>query len=400
MTKIFLDALVASDKHKALILDDSPVILASGARRSGKSIAVAEHILLRVLSDRRVNVVVVRDRDVQNSRTTRPTLEKVATMLGVHRYFSFPRSTNTVTYLPTGQKIIFGGTNDPEALKGLDFTTGGLHLMWFDELTSISQNAFDTISRSFSGTGSYSTPLVNQIMISTNPSSSRNWVKDQMIDKNLYGAKLYNFTIFDNKFLSEDDIKPYLLLKERQPAAYRRDALGEWVLDSGLVYQYDTSWPAPGGCTEVWGADWGNLSGVGDPNAYVRVFIKGKDIWAEEMLYSNRLTMAQLVNQLPPKPTPIYADTSNPIMNVEAMRSANLLPMKKKGLVSEGVKLIQQFNLHVNPASRNLIAELDQYRYNNDGDITTNNNTPDHLMDAMRYAVRGWWLGGGSANGR
>lgn len=39
-----------------------------------------------------------------------------------------------LTYLPTGQRIVFHGTDDPLKLKGVKFTRGYAAVIWFEEL--------------------------------------------------------------------------------------------------------------------------------------------------------------------------------------------------------------------------------------------------------------------------
>ena len=386
-----IDLEFASKKHRMLMLDQKDTVFASGSRRSGKSIIVGQKIIINLLKNKYVNALVVRENFNQHKDTTYATLARVIKQMRLSAFFTLRKTPLEIEFKRTGQKIVFRGTDDPESVKGLDFANGGLHLIWFDEITSIDKEAYETITGSFSGTGEYE--VLNQTLITTNPSGSSNWVKEYFIDKNVYDASLYSFTIFDNHFLSQKDRHHFLRLKDIDYPRYRREALGEWVYSEGLIYKWQEVDRIPQGLPHVYAVDWGNSQGSGDPTAIVRVHFSGDDIYVEQIAYSNKLTL-NLVAQYLIKNRYAFCDLNAPhavdyLMNM----GYQMMPMKKavaKGRVVDGVQLVQTKNIYVLKSSRDLIAELNNYLYDKDGNITTNNKTPDHLLDAMRYAVIGY----------
>lgn len=54
--------------------------------------------------------------------------------LGCAGYFRCTVSPMECTYLPTGQKILFFGTDDPGKLKSLKLPFGAVGICWFEEL--------------------------------------------------------------------------------------------------------------------------------------------------------------------------------------------------------------------------------------------------------------------------
>lgn len=54
--------------------------------------------------------------------------------LGLEAYFKTKLSPMEITYLPTGQRIVFRGADDPLKLKGIRFTKGSPAVIWFEEL--------------------------------------------------------------------------------------------------------------------------------------------------------------------------------------------------------------------------------------------------------------------------
>ena len=54
--------------------------------------------------------------------------------LGLAKQFRCTVSPMECTYLPTGQKILFFGTDDPGKLKSIKVPFGAIGLAWFEEL--------------------------------------------------------------------------------------------------------------------------------------------------------------------------------------------------------------------------------------------------------------------------
>lgn len=80
------------------------------------------------------NAVVVR----RFSNTLRDSVFQQVTWaiaeLGLERWFRARISPMEITYLPTGQRIVFRGADDPLKLKGVKFTRGYCAVTWFEEL--------------------------------------------------------------------------------------------------------------------------------------------------------------------------------------------------------------------------------------------------------------------------
>lgn len=92
-----------------------------GERGSTKSSFVSVAIVLLVLAKPEANAVVVR----RFSNTLRDSVfEQVQWAiagLGLGRWFRTRVSPMELTYLPTGQRIVFRGADDPLKLKGTKF---------------------------------------------------------------------------------------------------------------------------------------------------------------------------------------------------------------------------------------------------------------------------------------
>lgn len=105
-----------------------------GGRGSTKSSFISLCIVLLVVNYPFANAVVVR----RFSNTLRDSVYQQILWaigeLGLDGYFRARLSPMEITYVPTGQKIIFRGADDPLKLKGVKFPTGYAAVVWLEEL--------------------------------------------------------------------------------------------------------------------------------------------------------------------------------------------------------------------------------------------------------------------------
>lgn len=104
-----------------------------GGRGSTKSSFISLCIILLVIANPYANAVVVR----RFGNTLRDSVFQqviwAITALGLEEYFKTRVSPMEITYLPTGQRIVFRGADDPVKLKGVKFTRGYAAIVWFEE---------------------------------------------------------------------------------------------------------------------------------------------------------------------------------------------------------------------------------------------------------------------------
>ncbi|WP_448983481.1 PBSX family phage terminase large subunit [Olsenella uli] len=105
-----------------------------GGRGSTKSSFVSVAIVLLLLANRDANAVVIR----RFSNTLRDSVcEQVQwaiAELGLEKWFRARVAPMELMYLPTGQRIVFRGADDPLKLKGTKFGHGYAAVVWFEEL--------------------------------------------------------------------------------------------------------------------------------------------------------------------------------------------------------------------------------------------------------------------------
>ena len=109
-----------------------------GGRGSTKSSFISIVIVLLVVTFPFANAIVLR----RYGNTLRDSVynQVLWTINEMHLngFFKASVSPMEITYLPTGQKIVFRGMDDPLKLKSVKFTTGYAAIHWFEELDQFS----------------------------------------------------------------------------------------------------------------------------------------------------------------------------------------------------------------------------------------------------------------------
>jgi len=222
------------------------------------------------------------------------------------------------------------------------------------------------------------------------------WVFDKFLNEPAYKDDItyIHSTIFDNPFVS-DAIKKDVLIRSNSDSNYRKVYLeGEPGTLEGLVFEkFDIIDEMPD-IESAYGLDWGFTN---DPTAFVKVAIKGNDIFLHEMLYRSELTNSDLIGLIKSfgvrsNYDELFADSAEP-KSIEDLRRAgfNIKPcIKGEDSIRKGIDKMKEFNLHVTKSSINLIRELRNYAWVMDKDGRPTNKPCDfmnHAIDAARYAI-------------
>ena len=163
--------------------------------------------------------------------------------LGVAHLWKATKSPLELTYIPSGQKIMFRGLDDPQSITSITVEDGHLCWVWWEEAFQITnEDDFNKIDMSIRG--EMPEPLFKQHTFTFNPWSEKIWLKARFFDKVgtdglskdediLALTKNYDC----NEFLGEDDIRIFEKMKEENPRRYSIEGLGEWGIAEGLVFE-------------------------------------------------------------------------------------------------------------------------------------------------------------------
>lgn len=356
------------------------------------------------------NTLVVRQVFNTHKDSTWSELKKATHRLGVAHLWKFSRSPLEATYMPTGQKILFRGLDDPMSITSITVEVGYLCWAWFEEAYQIKyEEDFNKVDMSIRG--QLPEGYFKQIILTFNPWSDKHWIKKRFFDNPSDDVLALTTNYMVNEFLGEDDIKVFETMKQNNPTRYNIEGLGNWGVSEGLVFN---NWIEEEininevsrieGVKFTYGLDFGYK----DPNALICVAVDeaNKRLYIYDEFYKGGMTNKEIYDMLVYKQVhkaEIICDSANPkdIEDLRRMGARRVKGAKKgKDSIVNGIKKINEYKLIVDPKCENTIIELSNYCWDTKNGVTLDRPIDDfcHLMDALRYSLE--YLGKNTARVR
>lgn len=372
-----------------------------GSRASKKSKTTALWYIYHMMKYPAANLLVVRKvaRTLQNSCFS--DLCWAIERLHVGRYWRATRNPMEIIYIPTGQRILFVGLDDPLKITSISVPKGVLCWMWIEEAYEITrEDDFDRLDESIRGL--LPDGLFTQVTITFNPWSDRHWLKKRFFDDPDENTLAMTTNYMCNEYLSDSDMALFEAMK-KNPKRYRVAGLGNWGVVEGLVYDnweeksfdIDEVRSRPG-VRSAFGLDFGYTN---DPTAlFCGLIDKGsKTIYVFDEMYERGLTNQHIEKLLIRRgygKERIIADSAEP-KSIAELREAGIIRVhasrKGKDSINNGIQRIQDFHIVVHPRCVNFLTEISTYQWNTDNKTGVLINKPvdynNHLMDAMRYGI-------------
>lgn len=372
-----------------------------GSRASKKSKTTALNFIIRLMSYKNANLLVVRKVFSTLKDSCYTELQWAINRLGVSSLWECRKSPLEMEYKPTGQKIYFRGLDDPLKITSITVKTGVLCWLWIEEAYEITkEDDFNMLDESIRGV----TPdgLFKQITITLNPWNEKHWIKKRFFDNpdNEILAKTTNYLC--NEFLDKADFKVFEKMKTDNPRRYKVAGLGEWGISEGLIYE---NWKEESfsinaiskkeSVKSAFGLDFGYTN---DPTALFCGLVDEENlkIYVFDEIYKKALTNKMIYDEIFKKgyaKERIRADSAEP-KSIDELRSLGLQNIRRarkgKDSVNNGIQFIQDFEIIIHPRCVNFITEISNYTWDRDKfDNMVNKPIDDfnHLLDAMRYAM-------------
>ena len=373
-----------------------------GSRASKKSTTTALNMIYRIMTYPNSNGLVIRKvfRTIKDSCFSQ--LKWAIHRLKVDKYWKATNSPLELTYLPTGQKILFRGLDDPLKVTSVAVDKGSLCFLWIEEAYEImSEDDFNMLDESIRG--QVPDGLFKQITLTLNPWNDRHWIKKRFFDTEDKDILAITTNYKCNEWLDESDLKVFETMKTHNPKRYRVAGLGEWGVVDGLVYENvredrfnkeDVIRNNPD-IKPVFGLDFGYTN---DPTALFcgLLDLENYKIYVFDELYEKGLSNKNIykeIEKMEYRKEKIIADSAEP-KSIDELKDLGLYrisPAKKgKDSILNGVQFIQNFQIIVHPRCVNFMTEITNYQWAKDKFNKAINEPIDdfnHLMDAMRYAV-------------
>jgi PBSX family phage terminase large subunit len=208
--------------------------------------------------------------------------------------------------------------------------------------------------------------------------------------------KSFHFTSYDNPYLPVEELDK---AKEEIPEdRFAQEYLADFRKTQGLVYKefsrerHVTDEQPKQVIDTILGIDFGYTN----PAAIIPIKIDSdNNYWILDEWYKSKQTTEQIAEQaMLYKSTKVYPDPAEPD-RIEILRKSGLNCREVSKDIVAGVdnvrELFKQGRIHINPDCKNLIYELETYRYPDKKPEKNEEEKPvkenDHALDALRYAL-------------
>lgn len=375
-------------------------LVCKGSRGSKKSTTTAQKIIYKMMKYPLSNTLVIRRIFNTHKDSTWTQLKWAAHNLNVAHLWHFSKSPLEATFLPTGQKILFRGLDDPMSITSITVEHGYLCWAWFEEAFQImDEDSFNKVDMSIRGQlpdGYY-----KQIIITFNPWSEKHWLKKRFFDTADPNILAMTTNYMCNEWLGSDDIALFEAMKKNNPRRYNIEGLGNWGIAEGLIYDnfieqdFDYNLIAKRSTAKaIFGLDFGYTN---DPTAFIAAIVDtaAKELYIFDEHYQKAMSNNDIVKMIKYKgysKEQIIADSAEPksIDDIRRQGISRIKPAQKgKDSILNGIQNIQDYKIIVHSKCENTLLELNNYVWDNKAGTVLNKPVDDynHLMDALRYAM-------------
>ena len=373
-----------------------------GSRASKKSKTIALNYIHNLMKYPEANLLVVR----RHFRTLKDScysdLVWATHRLKVADKWKATVNPMEITYIPTGQKILFRGLDDSMKITSISVPNGVLCWIWLEEAYQLeSEEAFDTLDESIRG--EVPPGLFKQATLSFNPWNERHWLKKKFFDPERDDTLAVTTNYMCNEWLDATDLKMFENMKKFNPRRYEVAGLGNWGITDGLVFENweerSFSWSEELQHRKKARAEFGlDFGYTNDPTAFWCGIIdpEAREILVFDELYEKRMSnekIAEVIKEMGFRKEEITADCAEP-KSIDQLKGLGLRRIKgaRKGKdsVMNGIQYIQGYKIVVHPKCTNFLCEIGNYSWKKDKQGVSLNEPVDafnHLMDAMRYAL-------------
>lgn len=370
-----------------------------GSRGSKKSTTMAQWIIYNMMKYKLANTLVIRRVFNTHKDSTWTQLKWAANNLGVAHLWNFSKSPLEATYIPTGQKILFRGMDDPMSITSITVEHGYLCWAWFEEAYQVmNEDDFNKVDMSIRG--ELPPGYFKQITLTFNPWSEKHWLKKRFFDNPDDNTFAITTNYMCNEWLGKDDIALFEAMKKNNPRRYNIEGLGQWGIAEGVVFDnfieenFDyTEIAKRPGVKSAFGLDFGYSV---DPTAFIAILIDDdtKVIYVYDEHYEKAMTNQDIAKMLKYKgyaKETIIADSAEP-KSIQEIKIAGVpritAAAKGKDSILNGIQFIQNYKIIVHPKCENTLIELNNYVWDTKQGQTVNKpiDSFNHLMDALRYS--------------
>ena len=206
-----------------------------GSRASKKSTTTALNLICRMMEYPLANVLVVRKTAATLKDSCFAQLRWAIERLGVSSFWKSRVNPLELEYLPTGQRIIFRGCDDPLKITSITVSHGNLCWAWLEEAYELEEEEFNRIDESLRG--KLPEGYFVQLTVTFNPWNSTSFLKAKFFDIKRENTLAITTTYKCNEWLSDADRAYFEEMAIVDPERYKTAGLGEWGQPDGQFFK-------------------------------------------------------------------------------------------------------------------------------------------------------------------
>lgn len=351
---------------------DTRIVVNQGGTSSGKTYAILQHLLVRAFEEP-LHISICSVTLGHLKKGALKDLITILTQLGMYDEKAYNKTNHSFRL---GSSFLeFFSLDQPGKARG-----PRRDILYVNECNLIPYETFNQLLLR----------TRRQVYVDYNPADEYHWIYDKLLTRD--DITFIKSTFRDNPFLSSEIVKEIERLKEVDPELWRIYGQGERGTNRNTIYP---SWQLcdsiPEGCDIIYGLDFGYIN----PSALVRIGIREKSIYCEEIYYQSYLTNAQRIEKarellpLSEIRQPLYCDSAEP-QDIEEFYKAGFNARPSNKDVEKGINKMKEYNIHITRPSHNIQKEIKSYKWQEDKNgriLERPVKFNDHALDAIRYAV-------------
>ena len=353
------------------------MVVNQGGTSSGKTYAILQVLFSKAINE--VCTITIVGQDIPNLKVgaLRDAIDIHNGDEAIKQQVTFYNRSDRVFSFLNGSIMEFNSYDNDQDAK-----SGKRDYLFVNEANGIPYNIYEQLSLR----------TRKQVYIDYNPDTSF-WVHDKVIP--IPSTELIISDHRHNPFLSEKIREKIEALKSKDLDLWKVYARGITGRIEGLIFK---KWYVLNEWFEDkkiigYGIDFGFSN---DPTTLIEVRMQDGELYVKELIYETGLTNQDISSRMDAlnvsRGALIVADSAEPKSIEELRRLRWTIDGVKKGKdsVMFGINLLKGYAINVHSSSKNLIKELEQYKWkvNKNGDSL---NVPideyNHAIDALRYLI-------------
>ena len=363
--------------YRQNFVSNADIIVNQGGTSSGKTYAILQVLFAKAISETCIITIVGQDIPNLKVGALRDAIDIHNGDEAIKQQVTFYNRSDRVFSFLNGSIMEFNSYDNDQDAK-----SGKRDYLFVNEANGIPYNIFEQLSLR----------TRKQVYIDYNPDTSF-WVHDKVIP--IPSTELIISDHRHNPFLSDKIREKIEALKSKDLDLWKVYARGITGRIEGLIFK---KWYVLNDSFEDkkligYGIDFGFSN---DPSTLIEVRMQDGELYVKELIYETGLTNQDISSRMDAlnvsRGALIVADSAEPKSIEELRRLRWTIDGVKKGKdsVMFGINLLKGYAINVHSSSKNLIKELEQYKWkvNKNGDSL---NVPiddyNHAIDALRYLI-------------